>query len=57
MKVQDEEAKDKIQLPLDFLTENLVAESDGANPTSPQNAPPMIQKSRATDKKSCISIK
>jgi len=57
MKVQDEEAKDKSPPPLDFLRENLVEESDGANPTSLQNAPRMIQKCRATDIKSCISIK
>jgi hypothetical protein len=42
-KVQDEEAKDKSQLPLDFLKENLVVESDHANPASPQNFPQMTQ--------------
>jgi len=39
-KVQDGEAKSKSQLPMDFEKETLVAESDRANPTSLQKAPP-----------------
>lgn len=48
-KVQDGEAKNKSQLPADFVKETLVAEFDGANPTSPRNAPPMIHNGTATD--------
>lgn len=48
-KVQDGEAKNKSQLPADFVKETLVAEFDGANPTSPRNVPPMIHNGTATD--------
>lgn len=46
MMVQDEEAKDKSQPPLAFLTENMEEESDAEDPTSQQHALHLIQNSK-----------
>lgn len=43
---QDEEAKDKNQSPLAFLTENMEEESDAEDPTSLQHALHLIQNSK-----------
>ena len=51
MKAQGEVTKDKSQLPLDFLKENLEEEYVGAIPSLLRRASLMIQKSIAADKK------
>lgn len=51
--IQDEVAKSKIQLPLDFHRENVKAGHDGLNPSLQQNAPLVIQNGTATKRNNC----
>jgi len=50
--IQDEEAKDKTQLPLGSLKETLAAESGDSSPSFSHTELSMTQSNRATEKNS-----